>query len=78
MDQGPTNRDDRRRLLLKRVALAVGILGLIALLTTQQVSAQEEKSGPEHSSAEPQAVHDAPHEHRHDAGIFIGGSHSDE
>lgn len=78
MDQRPTNRDDRRRLLLKHVALAVGILGLIALLTTQQVSAQEEKSGPEHSSAEPQAVHDAGHEHRHEAGIFIGGSHSDE
>ncbi len=84
MDQRLTSPDGRRRLLPKRGALAVGILLLSALLTTQQVSAQEEKSGPEHSSAdpqspsaEPQAVHDAPHEHRHEAGLFIGGSHSD-
>lgn len=77
MAQTPTNPDDLRRLLPKPVALAVGIIGLIALLTTQQVSAQEEKSA-EHPSAEPQAAHDSGHHHRHHAGIFIGGSHFDE
>lgn len=74
----PTSPDDRRRLLPKPVALAVGIVGLIALLITQRVSAQEEKSGPEHASTEPQAAHDGGHHHRHHAGIFIGGSHFDE
>ncbi len=71
----PTSPDDRRCLLPMPVALAVGIIGLIALLTTQQVSAQEEESGPGHPSAEPQAAHDSGHYHRHHAGIFIGGSH---
>ncbi len=68
---------EARRLLPKPVALAVRIVGLIALLTTPQILAQEEKSA-EHASAEPQAAHDSGHHHRHHAGIFIGGSHFDE